>query len=283
MSKFAHKRELLALKAFNRYQILKSDCNNVDPSLQCAGSQGLSAETDVVVNGLNPAKMVSQIPYLKGYFFLTQVANIVGLDHLLVSLRKYVEHFHGCLVTTAECVDFFARNLQQNEQVLHQAHIWLHSTSFPDITHLLTYNRLDAEVAQHVEFWKRPTRMPPSFRFQEAIPDQVLALLDRLLELDIKLSATNVRNLVQHYEPHLINADVYHRACELIIMGRCSKFLHIVRNFLLHHPAMGAYLYGELMLSNRSQFKSVANEVYDAIENKLDISLKEIIKNLLSR
>lgn len=282
MSKFTHRSELMALKALNRYQILKSDCHNVDSSLQCMSAKEQSPEVNnVVINGLNRDKMVSQIPYLKGYFFLIRVASIVGLDPLLAVLKNYVEHFHGCLVTTAECVDFFSHQFQEKEQILHQAQIWLHGSSLPDLNNLFILNRLDVEVTQHVQYWKRPTQSTPVFTFSQAMPDQVLALLDRILELEIKMYPKAVRKLIDHYQPHLINADVYHRACELIISQQCTTLLPMVRGFLLQHPAMGAYLYGELMLCDRPQFQAVAMEVFSAMESKLDANFLTIIRDLV--
>lgn len=270
----------MALKAFNRYQILKSDCHNVDSALQCVSTTEQSQE--IVVNGLNRDKIVSQIPYLKGYFFLVQIANVVGLDSLLLSLKCYVEHFHGCLVTTAECVDFFCRQFQRREEIIHQAKIWLYGSSLPDdLSNLFILNRLDIEVAQHAQYWKRPSPSPPVFIFPQAMPDQVLALLDRLLELEGRLPTQTVVNFIEHYQPHLINADVYHRACEWIVAQKCARFLPIVKQFLLQHPAMGAYLYGELALSNRPQFQTVATEAFHHLEDKLDTNFKAIIKDLI--
>lgn len=281
MSKFIHRSDLLALKALNRYQILKSDCHNVDSTLQCMSVKEQSSEVNVVINGLNRDKMVSQIPYLKGYFFLIRVSNIVGLDPLLSALRNYVEHFHGCLVTTAECVDFISRQFQEKEQILHQAQIWLHGSSLPDLNNLFILNRLDVEVAQHVQYWKRPRQSAPVFTFSQAMPDQVLALFDRVLEMGVKMSPKTVQKLIDHYEPHLINADVYHRACELIVSQKCLKLLPMVRDFLLQHPAMGAYLYGELMLCDRPPFPAVAMEVYHVMESKLDATFLAIIRDLI--
>lgn len=281
MSKFARRTELMELKAINRYQILKSDCQNVDPFLQSVSS--LNSETNVVINGLHRDKTVSQIPYLKGYFFLVQLVKIVGLDPLLVALKCYIEHFHGCLITTTECVDFFCHQFQQKEEIRHQAQIWLYSSSLPEWkTEFSTINILDAQVTQHLEYWKRPRGSPPSFPFSQAMPDQVLALLDRLLELESKLiPAKSVHRLIDHYEPHLINADTYHRACELIVAQQCIRFLPMVREFLLQHPAMGAYLYGELVHTNRPRFQVVARETYLQLESKLDTNFKTIIRDLI--
>lgn len=271
----------MALKAINRYEILKSDCQNVDPSLQRMSA--FDPELNVVLNGLNRDKTVSQIPYLKGYFFLFQLVNIVGLDPFLLALKCFIEHFHGCLVTTAECVEFFCLRFQQTEEIRRHAQIWLYSSSLPEPTNdLFAANRLDAEVAQHLEYWKqRPTQNPPPFTYPQATPDQVLALLDRLLVLESKLLSKNVCRLMDHYRPHLANADVYHRACELIVAQRCAPLLHLVRQFLLQHPAMGAYLYGELVHSDRSEFLAVATESYRQLEGKLDANFKAIIRDLI--
>lgn len=281
MSKFSFRSELMALKSSNRYQILKSDCSNVDSSLLCMSATAQSSEMNVAINGLNRDKIVSQIPYLKGYFFLIQLAKIVGLDYLLVALKKYVETFHGCLVTTAECIEFFANQFQQKEEIFHQAQNWLNSSHSPALDNLLTLNRLDIEVTQHVDFWKRPTQSPPVFKYPHAMPDQVLSLLDRILELDIKMSPKTMDKFFGHYEPHVINADVYHRACELIVAQRSVKLLPLVRDFLYQHPAMGAYLYSELMLTDRPQFQAVATEVYQSIKNKLDHTFSAIIQDLI--
>lgn len=281
MSKFIHRSELMALKAINRYQILKSDCQNVDPALQ--GVSSVDPETHVVINGLHRDRTVSQIPYLKGYFFLVQLVKLVGFDALLVALKCYVEYFHGCLITTAECIDFFCHQFQQKQDIRHHAQVWLYSSSLPEWNiDLSTLNILDAQVSQHLTYWKRPTGNPPIFPFPQAMADQTLTLLDRLLELDSRLiAAKSVYRIIDHYEPHLINADAYHRACELIVAKQCARHLPMVRQFLLQHPAMGAYLYGELAHSNRPRFQVVAKEVYLQLEIKLDANFKAIIRDLI--
>jgi len=59
------KHQLLDLKRLNRHQILKSDCANVDEPLRCLASAEGDCSSTAVQNGLNPQRMVSQIPYLK--------------------------------------------------------------------------------------------------------------------------------------------------------------------------------------------------------------------------
>lgn len=200
MSKFPHRSDLMKLKAINRYQILKSDCENVDLSLQSLKSDEETSMPNVVINGLNRDKLISQIPYLKGYFFLFEMANIVGLDHLLSALKCYVEFFHGCLVTTVECVDFFCNHFEQKEQIFDRAKIWLYGSSLPELNHVLSMNCLDVEISQHIDYWKRSTSLvPPVFSFPPAMPNQLLALLDRLLESKMRLPPKKLQRLVNHY------------------------------------------------------------------------------------
>lgn len=276
MSQFQYRKELIGLKATNRYQILKSDCENVDVSLQRLSADGLP--TDTVLNGLNPVNAVSQIPYMKGYFFLMELVHLVGLDAFLSCLKSCVERFHGCLVSTSDCLEFLtSRFADRANRIREIAGTWLYATSLPPLPNWMS--RLDAEVEQHLNFWLHPKRNPPVFLHPEAMPDQLLYLMDRLLEA--KLSSQTLLKFINHYAPHSVNADSYHRACELIVANRCGKLIHLVRKFLLEHAAMGTYLYGELMLSGRSSFESIAIESYRYLEDQLEPHVKVIIRALV--
>ena len=121
------KCQLLDLKRLNRHQILKCDCANVDESLQCLASAENEGSATAVQNGLNRQRMVSQIPYLKGYFFLMEMCSLVGVDPFLLALKKYVERFHGCLLSTEECIHFFS------DQFHHQVLIFIHLFSLNSI------------------------------------------------------------------------------------------------------------------------------------------------------
>lgn len=281
LSTFQYRNELIALKATNRYQILKSDCQNVDISLQrLSASEDISA--NIVVNGLNPVNTVSQIPYLKGYFFLIGLVHLVGLDLLLLCLKSYVEHFHGCLVSTRDCVDFFsARFADRVNQIREMSDIWLHSTGLPPLADWMSLNRLDVEVDRHLQFWKRPKRNSPVFQYSEAMPDQLIALMDRLLESPTRLPTQTLLKFIKHYAAESVNADAYHRACELVVANRCNKLIDVVRKFLVEHPAMGTYLYGELMLSGRSSFEHIAIEAFQYLEDQLEAHVKVIIRALV--
>lgn len=270
--------ERMALKALNRYQILKSDCANVDSSLQ----QLSNAQDDsalAVVNGLNPEKTVSQIPYLKGYFFLYQLSQLLGIDSLLITLRRFVQQFHLCLISTLEIVDFFCSNSNRSCSDIRQlANIWLYSANLPVLAPP-THNRLIIEIDQHLNYWTSPRGLAPVFATD--CPDQIVALLDRLLELPLLPTKKDIHRLVEHYEPQCVNADAYHRLCELIVAGKYLDLIHFVRTFLLNHPAMGAYLYGELMLTQLPSLQSLAIQTYQTLESHFDSDFKAIVAQLV--
>ena len=270
--------ERMALKALNRYQVLQSDCANVDASLH-----QLSNDQDcpmAVINGLNRDKTVSQIPYLKGYFFLYQSSLLVGMDNLLRALRGFVVKYHKCLVSTPEIVEFLSSSLDCSLSELSST--WLYSATLPPLIPT-SNNRLIIEVHQHFGYWMRPQEgIAPVFASELAFPDQLVTLLDRLLSDCNPLPATKVfHRFINHYNPNLVNADTYHRICELIVAGRYTHYLHLVRTFLLNQPAMGAYLYGELMLTQLPFYTAIALESFQTLEPQLDYDFKSIVKDLL--
>jgi aminopeptidase O len=266
MSEGSFDTERLALKAKNRYQILKSDCVNIDLSLQQLSN---NQETSglAVVNGLNREKIVSQIPYLKGYFFLYQLSQLLGMDSFLIALRRFVQQFHLCLVSTLEIVEFFCSNSSHNTAIRQLANSWLYSADLPVLAPPTHGNRLIIEIEEHLKYWSRPRGAIPVFT--NDCPDQIVALLDKLLELPLP-TKKDFHRLVEHYEPQRVNADAYHRLCELVVAGEYFDLVHLVRTFLLNHPAMGAYLYGELMLTQLPFFQPVAIQVYQTLKSHLD-------------
>ena len=289
------KHEWMQLKSLNRYQILKSDCQNVDKSLHRVTGDKSDGD-DMVSNGLNRERMVSQIPYLKGYFFLVGLSSLLGgPNRLLTALKKYVQLFRNRLISTEECINFFRQELHAETDIQKfqkLVHDWLYNSHLPDgviDVDQLYSNQLYVQVLQHLQFWKRKMQrrdrrksglqFPPSL----ARPDQLVALFDQLLEIPDILPGYIVRNVLDHYQPHLVNADVFHRACELIVANRFKPQLILVRQFLLDHPAMGAYLYGELMLTDVVQFHNVALEAFGALEKNLEPDFRAIVYDIISQ
>ena len=279
---------MLDLKLLNRFQILKWDCANVDESLQCLASK--TEHKNEVKNGLNPQRMVSQIPYLKGYFFLMELSSLVGLPPFLLSLKKYVERFHGCLISTEECVAFFTEEFHDKHiEMLSQT--WLYSNQLPEQVisdEQLYANQFYIEVIRHFQFWKRKIekkdRRKGCLQFGDpwARADQLVTLLDQLLEMPARIPAYIMKDIIDHYQPHTVNADVYHRTCELIVTNKYSDGLVLVEEFLMGHTAMGAYLYGELMMTDREVFKNVAVGVYEMIKSDLDADFSAIVFGLIN-
>ena len=278
----------LTLKALNRYEILKSDCENVDSRSEFAS---ISSELHAVRNGLSADKLISQIPYLKGYFFLLRLSHIFGLESMLLTLRKYVEKFHGTPISTEECISFFCFEHEEHRTQINQvAREWLYSTqlvdhSFDD----LKDNELYQEVLRHYNHWivllKRKARKKKRIMLSDfptsARPDQLITLFDRLLVQDSPVPGCIIKQLIDTYQPHLVNANVYHRFCELTISNRYMPSLPLVRKFLLDHVAMGAYLYGELIISDIGEFKSLAHESYQKLEPFLEHDFRTLLQEIL--
>ena len=152
----------------------------------------------------------------------------------------------------------------------------------------LNDNQLYVQVSHHLHFWKRKIEkkggggVAPQFSSRSASAHQLVTLLDRLLELPVRIPSYIVRDIIDHYQPHAVNADVFHRTCELIVANRYSAGLHLVNQFLVNHSAMGAYLYGELMLTNRQQFRNVAVQAYRMLKSDMDSDFSAIVLDIIS-
>lgn len=129
---------------------------------------------------------------------------------------------------------------------------------------------------------RKGSGVPLQFTLNSAVADQLVTLFDQLLELPVRIPSCVVRDIIDHYQPHTVNADVYHRTCELIIANRYSNGLDLVYQFLVHHSAMGAYLYGELMQTNRKQYRNVAFLAYQTLKNDMESDFSAIVLDLIS-
>ena len=275
----------MQLKALNRMEILMSDLENIDAP-KCV----TNPEAAVVCNGLNPEKTVSQIPYLKGYFFLYRVSSIVGSDNFLTSLKKYVERFHGTLISTNQCVTFYCHQHGQHEDLIRQAaHFWLYTDQLPDqsVVGNLHSNSLYNEVEAHSRFWTMQMQQKDhrndtiALPHSPARPDQLIALFDRLLKLAYPVPGFIIESLFDIYQPNTVNATVYHRFCEIVVSGSHTRLLPLISQFLLDHTSMGAYIYGELMISEVAKFQSLARRIYKELEPFLEQSFKTVVREIV--
>ncbi|KAJ8039978.1 Aminopeptidase O [Holothuria leucospilota] len=302
--------EISNLRALLRYRTLKSEVENTASELQVMRPMGgltqmkEALQIGYVKNGLCPDKWFLQVHYLKGYFLLHYIADIVGPAQLLHVMAKYIAIFHGCLVLSK---DFF-KLLFETCPSLHQNGItqdeinreWLDSPGIPEILkpeRFITGNKLIEEVMSEVEKWKTIDGMNwtkdkwkskkkrrifpeiPEIR-KDLIPEQICLLLERLLQID-SLNHKTLLKLKNDFELHVKNADIRHRWCELVIKHRYTDGYGDIRMFLLKDQAMGVYLYGELLASEDIIQRLLAETCYEAVVQVMDRGCRRTVEEML--
>lgn len=249
----------------------------------------------VVPNAAVASKKWSQIHYLKGYFLLHHLAATVGYEAFDIFLKKYVDNYQGRLVTSEIFFEFFIGYFNLSSELKEQlSKDWLESPSLPFTpTCNAEENVLIKLVNEECQFWKTNNvankrcrsrgvkRKRDVFKQRPAlIANQIVLLLEKLLSIENILPQTLTQlNRVYHLDS--CNAEIRHRWCELIVKhGYASKYEQ-VRRYLVEDQGMGIYLFGELMISENSKQRQLAEDTYGYIENEMDCSTKETVREII--
>ncbi|KAM5193035.1 aminopeptidase O isoform 2-T2 [Mantella aurantiaca] len=136
-------REHNELKALLRWHRLNDELTNSHQDLQILRPQGDStgevsdSGASVVRHGLNADKAFMQVHYLKGYFLLRYLENIMGQDAYFSFLKKFVTKFHGQLILSQDFLHMLLNHhAEQNKHGLSVEliyKIWLDTPGMPQI------------------------------------------------------------------------------------------------------------------------------------------------------
>ena len=293
--------QLSDLRAHLKYRTLAGEVEHSTDELQTlrpmqgeglVGSDGLN----YIKNGLNPEKTFLQVHYLKGYFLLKYLSQLVGRDKFDAMLREYVSVFHGQLVLSSHILDYFLKAFPHlEEQGVTQELLmeeWLHQPGLnEEMTDMFgdVSNDLFDQVAQHLKFWehfdKSKKRSGQTIKRAKVqlepflYPDQLVLLLEHLLELP-KVYKRTLRQINEYYGMWAQCGDVRHRWCELIIKSDYED-LQQVERFLLEDQAMGVYLYGELIISRNVKHRRLAEQVFGKIQEDMDETARMTVFSML--
>ncbi|GAB1601184.1 hypothetical protein Ahia01_000396600 [Argonauta hians] len=293
--------ELFELRAYLKYKLLTSELDHTDTNLQIMRPNKTIQEdskANSIINGMNPEKRGLQVHYLKGYFLLRHLSQIVGIDKFQDFLRLYVTRYHGQLVSSQDFLklffEIFPHLSQQGLTPTQICEEWLDEAGLPlplqdykqpsDLSLVtdVTYQVHQIEKQQQCHQKKNLPTLEDArniFKFTPKCQDQTVLLLELLL--DVAVSKNILQILREKLDICHCNPDVQHRWCELVIKNKFTKFYGDIKNFLLQHQAMGSYLYGEMILSGSRKQITMAKECFKLLLPNLEEDSKETLRSII--
>ncbi|KAK3609739.1 hypothetical protein CHS0354_029185 [Potamilus streckersoni] len=294
----------LGIRDYLKYRVLKAELHNTDEMFHILRpNKGQEIMLDgstvqFVKNGMNPEKRYMQVHYLKGYFLLKHLEELVGIEDFHEFLLKFVQHFNGQLITSKDVLDLFFSSFSYHrlqgvctESITQE---WLDNPSIPKIT--CCELQEDNELAQHVlaqvkafkEFgseyktlhWTKRRKKNPEDILSKLDGDQLVLFLEELLKEE-HIHHHLLSSLRSYYSLHASNADVMHRWCELVIKHKLQTNYQDVFWFLVNHQAMGVYLFGELVISEDSHQKKLAEACFRKIASDMDTDVRITVHSML--
>ncbi|KAM6965428.1 aminopeptidase O [Aplochiton taeniatus] len=292
------------LKALLRWRRLSDEVHNsqeelqiLRPNLECTG-QSSESGSSTVKHALNPEKTFMQVHYLKGYFLLRFLASQVGEQRFLDFFRLFVRKYHGQLILSQDFLRLLLASFPYMEsQGLTLDAIsaeWLDRPGLPEWlsegSAVWSQTRLVEEVKAEIIKWipssqthgkgRKRKRAGPKVNYKELTPDQLVLLLELLLE-EAELSVPSLQTIKRTYNLPNQDAEVGHRWCELVVKHKHRPAYGDLEDFLLHHQAMGVYLYGELMVQEDSEQQALAQRCLSLVQDEMDQSARRVVEEMV--
>ncbi|XP_033737201.1 aminopeptidase O-like [Pecten maximus] len=281
-----HHREI---RDFLRYRTLVAELEHTDEELQTLrpNKEESHDESSIayVKNGMNPDKRFMQVHYLKGYFLLRHLEEKAGRKPFLRVMKDYVQQFNGRLVSSREVLSFFLRKCSElQEEHITEAVISSEWLDYPGIPkHLQNFqmgieNTVANQVLDEVKDLADISRYQKGSRqkwqqkrqcLMKMDAVQLTLLMEELLQAR-KVSKDVLYGLGAFHNVSAQNAEIQHRWCELVIKYKLKKHYGDIRHFLVHHQAMGVYLYGELIISRDKEQKLLAFDVFEQLKDDME-------------
>ena len=290
------------LRCLIRHQALQGELNCTPSDHQIMRpmkeKELIDGETNVkyVKNGQNPQMAYTQVHYLKGYFLLHHLSNIVGTNNFFAFLRDYIDLFHGRLVHSSDFLCFFFEtfchepafqdhSIQENADYI--CSTWLDNEAMPDSINRHCQTLSNELLSEIFNAEKKRSRNPKKIGLDIAnfLPEQLILFLESTIAKIPKLKESTKNSLLRmkdHIEFRDRNADVQHRWCELILLCGWKCEFSFVEEFLIEHQAMGIYLYSELMLSDDPDCHQMAKNIFEQVNEELDASTRCNIQSILN-
>ncbi|GAB6019176.1 Leukotriene A-4 hydrolase [Chamberlinius hualienensis] len=254
------------LRTYLRYENLMNELKELeDEDLQSLRPNKGEVSTKSAKNGLVPEKTFMQVHYVKGYFLLNYLSQLVGENEFLKILKSYTEVFSGKLVSSQELLIFFLNRVNNlssyNVSVNSVCERWLDCPGIPpDLRDFYPSkeNCLFNEVLAQFKWWRHVNSVKGRKKFKnisitttKLCCEQKVLLLDMLLK-ENHLSKTTLGQLRSFYKLDESNAE-----------------------------GMGVYLYGELMISEKCNLQKLANDCWEKVNSVALYSAANVVNEIL--
>jgi len=301
-------KEAKELRIYLRHKNLSQEMAHTTQDLQqlrpMQGNKLQSDDVGFVKNGMNPAAGLSQVHYLKGYFLLQYLYEIVGHVPFFNLLQQYISKYMGQLVNSTHfirlfCEMFPSECLENDITVDWLVSTWLHSSGMPtqilqlrclDMSRNALYSQIDeffSEVCylnQHLN--KKLTGQKKQKLNVELMsdplstPEQISLLFEKMLEIEaVHFQLLKILKK-QHDTDIRMNPDLNHRWCELVVKNKYRRCYSDVVFFLTEQQSMGVYLYGEMALSKNKTLIGLARNTFKELEHELDVNSAAVIRDM---
>ncbi|XP_041753154.1 aminopeptidase O-like isoform X2 [Coregonus clupeaformis] len=114
----------------------------------------------------------------------------------------------------------------------------------------------------------------------KVMPEQLVLQLELLL-MEAELSVTSLRTIQRTYDVQNKDTEVRHRWCELLVKHKYTQAYGDVEHFLIHHKAMGVYLYGELTVQEDSGQQVLARRCLSLVQDEMDQSAHRVVEEMV--
>lgn len=240
---------------------------------------------------MNPEKKYLQVHYLKGYFLLRYLEKMAGCLKFLTCLRKYVQKYHGKLVSSQEVLQFFIQECEEisaaEVTASELSSVWLECSGIPSPLLQMVETEggimspFQRQVKEFCRSCKRKTTKFAQDTLKDFNPDELLLFLELLLDVK-ELPLIALSCLKNKYNIDSCNAEIKHRWCELVIKCKQGNRFHKdIQSFLLDHQGMGVYLYGEMMLSGRKALIDLAHKCFQQLQHSMSTDNYNTVHSML--
>ncbi|XP_028314476.1 aminopeptidase O isoform X2 [Gouania willdenowi] len=268
--------EQFELKALLRWRRLSDELQNskeelqiLRPNMEKTGEVRDSGSS-TVKHALNPDKSFMQVHYLKGFFLLRFLSSHVGEQRFIEFFRLFVKTFHGQLILSQDFLQMLLvtfPDLERNGFTLTAIYAdWLDRPGIPEWLYERSSVWSQAKLVEEVR--------------AELTSEQLVMLLELLLEEE-ELSRGSLRALHTTYRLQTQDAEVQHRWCELVVKHAYAQAYRDVEEFLIHHQAMGVYLYGELMVQEKPTQQALARRCLSLVQEEMDQSARRVVEEMV--
>ena len=250
----------------------------LDEAFERFGADSPYTQLKTPLDGVDPDEVYSEVPYEKGFLFVTLLERTVGRQQWDAVIKRYIGQFRFTSITTEELLEFLDRELPGVLDTI-QARQWVYKPGLPANAPVFVSQRLEnvRALARAWEHGKRPSQEDVAgWKAEEwqlylkwlprEIAHEDCALLDRRFGL---MSSGNYEILVNWlilairsgYEPALERTRGV-----LTTVGR-MKYLRPLYQALLA----------------RSEFQAFAREVFDGMRDRYHTLSRVTIEGLFDK